>query len=207
MKQKLAAIVILALSIAGFARSESLVEGSLEDGKNNAVTCGACHGADGNSVNPAWPSIAGQNAPYLVRQLHAFKDGERSDVLMSGQAMSLDDEGIRNLAVYFESQVPAAKAISDPSLLDKGRALYTGGNRERAASACIACHGPTGSGNPAAAYPAISGQYAAYTAKQLRDFASDVRKTDGPTKVMRDIAKTLSEDDIIAVSSYIQGLH
>ena len=70
----------------------------------------------------------------------------------------------------------------------------------------MACHGPTGRGNPAASYPSLRGQYAVYTAKQIRDYASDTRKSDGATKVMRDIAKTLSEEDIVAVSSYIQGL-
>ena len=78
---------------------------------------------------------------------------------------------------------------------------------DSAAAACIACHGPNGRGNPAAGYPSIAGQYAKYAAKQLREYASGTRQTDASTKVMRDIASRLSEDDILAVASYIQGLH
>ena len=73
-------------------------------------------------------------------------------------------------------------------------------------AACIACHGPTGNGNPAAGYPALKGQHAAYTAKQLRDYASGTRVSDGKTRVMRDIAGKLSEEEITALASYVQGL-
>lgn len=205
MKKIVALIVLLAFHTA--ARAESLVDGSAEAGKSKALTCGACHGADGNSVNPEWPSIAGQHALYTYEQLKAFKSGLRVNALMSGQAMMLSDQDMRDLAVYFESQTRAAKAVANPATVDKGRSLYLGGDRESGASACIACHGPNGTGNPAANYPAIAGQYAVYTAKALRDYASGARKTDGPTKVMRDIASRLSEEDIKAVASYIQGLH
>lgn len=205
MKKIVALIVLLAFHAA--AHAESLVDGSAGAGKSKALTCGACHGADGNSVNPEWPSIAGQHALYTYEQLKAFKSGLRVNALMSGQAMMLSDQDMRDLAVYFESQTRAAKAVANPATVDKGRSLYLGGDRESGASACIACHGPNGTGNPAANYPAIAGQYAVYTAKALRDYASGARKTDGPTKVMRDIASRLSEEDIKAVASYIQGLH
>lgn len=188
------------------AQGASLIDGSAEDGKSKAVTCGACHGADGNSVNPAWPSIAGQHAQYIAASLASFKDGSRSDVLMSGQSMILEEQDMKDLGAYYSSQAAAAKSVADPSTVDKGESLYRGGNRETGAAACIACHGPTARGNPAASYPSLSGQYAMYTAKQLRDYASDTRKSDGPTKVMRDIAKRLSEEDIVAVASYIQGM-
>ena len=71
---------------------------------------------------------------------------------------------------------------------------------------CIACHGPTGLGNPAASVPSVKGQYAVYAAQQLRNYASGARTSDGATRVMRDIAATLSEEDIVAVSAYMQGL-
>lgn len=206
MKKMFAALAFLA-TMSAAAQAESLVEGSAEAGKAKSLTCGACHGADGNSVNPLWPSLAGQHAAYAYQQLQAFKNGGRVDVLMSSQAMLLQDEDMRNLAVYFESQPPAAKSVPDASTVDKGEALYRGGDKDSGASACMACHGPSGRGNPAADYPVIAGQYAVYTAKQLRDYASGTRTTDGPTKVMRDIASRLSEEDIVAVASYIQGLH
>jgi cytochrome c553 len=191
---------------ATHVQAESLVDGSADAGKVRSLTCGACHGAEGNSSNPAWPNLAGQNAPYLVAQLKAFKEGSRMDPLMSAQAMMLSDEDMADLAVYYESLPAAAQAVADENLLNRGEALYRGGNLEDKTSACLACHGPTGRGNPAAAYPALRGQHAVYVAKQLNDYASGARKSDGKTHMMRDIAATLDNDDIAALSSYVQGL-
>ncbi|MGI9222984.1 MAG: c-type cytochrome [Woeseiaceae bacterium] len=208
MKKTLASILALASMtlVALSARAESLVAGSADAGKAKAITCTACHGPAGNSVNPLWPSIAGQGAPYLLAQLQAFKTGTRSDPLMTSQAMMLSDQDMADLAVYFESLPSAAQAVADPALVDKAEALYRGGDVTDQISACIACHGPTGRGNPAANYPALAGQHSAYSAKQLRDYASGTRKSDGKTRMMRDIAATLSEDEIVALASYIQGL-
>lgn len=200
------AILTCSMFAASSINAQSLVDGSAEAGKARSVTCAACHGPDGNSVNPAWPSIAGQNGPYILKQLQAYKNGSRSDPLMTGQAMALSEQEMRDLAVYFSSQVPAPKAVATPETLKKGQALYRGGDAENSVAACLACHGPTGRGNPAAAYPLLKGQYAAYTATQLRNYASGQRKSDGTTRVMREIAARLDEDDIVAVASYIQGL-
>lgn len=208
MKINLSSLLVLAgLALATTqTQAESLVEGSAEAGKARALTCTACHGPEGNSSSPMWPNIAGQNAPYILAQLKAFKDGTRSDPLMSSQAMILSDDDMANLAVYFESLPGAAQAVADESLLDRGEALYRGGNKENETSACLACHGPTGRGNPAARYPALQGQHAAYTAKQLNDYANSARTSDGKTRIMQDIAASLDKDDIAALSSYVQGL-
>lgn len=205
MNMKFVALALCTL-LAGTALADGIVAGDAEAGKNKAITCGACHGADGNSVNPVWPSLAGQHATYAVAQLQAFKNGTRSEPLMLGQVMTLSDEDMRNLAVYFAGMPAAAKAVADPATVDRGQRLYRGGDSDNKSAACIACHGPSGRGNPAAAYPSLKGQYATYTATQLRAYASGARQSDGPTKVMRDIASSLSEDDIVAVASYIQGL-
>lgn len=208
MKIKLAplfAMASLAL-VATQVQAESLVDGSAESGKAKAVTCVACHGPEGNSAVPVWPNLAGQNAPYLQAQLAAFKDGSRSDAVMAAQAMMLNEQDMADLAVYFESLPGAAQTVADASLVARGEALYRGGNTKNGTAACLACHGPTGRGNPAASYPALQGQHAAYTAKQLNDYASGARTSDGKTRIMRDIAQTLSKDDIEALSSYIQGL-
>ena len=208
MKIKLSPLFVLAgLTLAATQiQAESLVDGSAEAGKARALTCTACHGPEGNSASPMWPNIAGQNAPYLLAQLKAFKDGSRVDPLMSSQAMMLSDEDMANLAVYFESLPAAAQSIADESLLERGEALYRGGNKEDKTSACLACHGPTGRGNPAAKYPSLQGQHAAYTAKQLNAYADRARTTDGKTRIMQDIAANLDKDDIAALSSYVQGL-
>ncbi len=175
------------LFLAG-AQAEPLVEGSIEAGESKSVPCAACHGRDGNSANPAWPSIAGQNAPYIVEQLQAFKDGTRADPLMTPQAMSLSEQDMRDLAVYFASQTAAPRPVASQEALSRGQALYRGGDAEREAAACLACHGPTGRGNPAAAYPMLRGQYATYTAKQLRAYASGERKSDGSTRIIHCLA-------------------
>ncbi len=208
MKIKLSPLFALAgLALASSQiHAASLVDGSGEAGKARALTCTACHGAEGNSVSPVWPNLAGQGAPYILAQLQAFKDGTRKDPLMSGQAMLLSDEDMANLAVYFESLPAAAQAVADESLLDRGEALYRGGSKKNETSACLACHGPTGRGNPAAIYPALNGQHASYVSKQLNDYASGVRITDGKTHMMRDIAASLDKEDIAALSSYVQGL-
>ncbi|MCH9694030.1 MAG: cytochrome c4 [Gammaproteobacteria bacterium] len=208
MKNTLAILFVLTslFLIAAPLKADSLVDGSADAGKSRSLTCTACHGAEGNSSSPMWPNIAGQNAPYLVAQLQAFKNGDRKDPLMSSQAMMLSDEDIDNLAVYFESLPAAAQAVADTSLVDRGESLYRGGDKQDKTSACMACHGPTGRGNPAAGYPALQGQHATYAAKQLNDYAGGTRTTDGKTKIMRDIAATLNADDIAALSSYMQGL-
>ena len=208
MKNTLAYVCALAgITLAAFqAQAESLVDGSADAGKTKAVTCAACHGAAGISANPLWPNIAGQAAPYLVAQLQAFKDGSRQNPLMTSQAMMLSEQDMADLAVYYEGLPAPAQAVADPDLVGKGEALYRGGEVTKQVAACIACHGPTGTGNPAAGYPALKGQHAAYTAKQLRDYASGERVSDGKTRIMREIAGKLSEDEIAALASYVQGL-
>jgi cytochrome c553 len=208
MKIKLASLFATAgLALAAVhAQAESLVDGSIDDGKSKALTCTACHGPEGNSANPLWPNIAGQNAPYTVAQLKAFKEGMRQDPLMTSQAMLLEDEDMADLAVYFESLPVAAQAVKNPDTVGRGEGLYRGGNPDSGVSACLGCHGPTGDGNPAAKYPALRGQHADYIAKQLRDYASGTRTSDGKTSIMRDIASRLREEEIDAVASYVQGL-
>ena len=167
MKNSFARLFVLTTLVSLQANATSLVDGDAAAGKNKAVTCSACHGGEGNSVNPAWPNIAGQNANYIVAQLKAFQPGEndkpalRSDPLMTSMAACrLSDQDIRDLAVYFEGLPAAVNSVADDATVAKAEALYRGGNEENKASACLACHGPTGRGNPAATYPALNGQHA-----------------------------------------------
>ncbi len=199
-------VPLFALLALATAQADSLVAGSVDAGQAKALTCTACHGPEGNSSNGLWPNIAGQHASYIEAQLQAFKDGTRKDPLMSSQALLLSDDDMADLAVYFESLPGAAQAIADPGLLARGEALYRGGNKETGVAACIACHGPSGRGNPASDYPALQGQHAAYTAKQLEAYKDGTRETDGKVRMMRDIAVRLSKEDITALASYVQGL-
>jgi cytochrome c553 len=179
--------------------------GDAAAGQAKAITCAACHGVDGNSLNPEWPSLAGQHESYIVKQLQAFKSGARQNVLMSGQAMALSDQDMADLAAYFAGQKPAKKS-ADPALVDVGQRLYRGGNKDAGVPACLACHGPDGLGNLTAAWPLVAGQQANYTAAQLAAYRSGERKTDGDTQIMRNVAARLTDDEIKAVASYIQGL-
>lgn len=198
-------LAILALTCSWIIAAEAGADGSVEAGKQKSVTCSACHGPDGNnSVNPEWPNLAGQHASYLFAQLQAFKQGTRVNPLMSSQAMLLSEQDMEDLAAYYASQTPAG-GEADPALVRAGEKLYRGGNSARGVSACIACHGPRGRGNPAAMIPVVAGQHAAYAAMQLRAYASGERKSD-MNQMMRNIASVLTEDEITGVSSYLQGL-
>lgn len=200
MKNLVGALLALTL-----LTQQAYASGDAEAGKTKSATCAACHGADGNSVNPQWPSIAGQNASYVVATLQAFKDGTRSDPLMTAQAMMLSDEDMADLAAYFQSQKPTGRT-ANPELAKAGERLYRGGSAESNLTACIGCHGPAGRGNLPAGYPALAAQHATYTAKQLADYQSGARKSDGDAKIMREVAARLTQDEINALAAYIQGL-
>lgn len=199
----LAAIVIGAsLSVSAYAQ-----EGSVEAGRAKAGTCAACHGIDGNSVTPDWPMLAGQHAGYIVRQLQAFKDGERTDVTMKPFADMLSEQDMLDVAAYFAAQTPTPKG-ADPALVNLGEQIYRGGVPERGIAACIACHGPDGAGNPFAAYPRVGHQHAAYVTKQLNAYASGDRRSDVEfNQMMRNVAAPLFPDEIRALASYLQGLN
>ena len=179
--------------------------GNPEAGATKAVVCGACHGADGNSVaDPSWPSLAGLGAGYITEQLQHFKSGKRANPIMMPNAMTLSTEDMEDLAAYFDKQ-PKAGLEADPTYWKAGEKLYRGGDPSRGIPACMACHGPTGVGNSPAKFPALRGQHSVYVAKQLHDYASGARTT-GPNNIMQTISKRLSDDDMRNVASYVQGL-
>jgi cbb3-type cytochrome c oxidase subunit III len=179
--------------------------GDAAAGKDKAKTCAACHGADGNSVNPLWPSLAGQNERYLADTLRAFKSGKRNDAIMAAQASLIADADIDDLAAYYAT-LTATLRTADPDLAAAGERLYRGGDKETGISACMACHGPSGRGNAPAGYPSLTGQHAPYTAKQLSDYQSGARTSDSGTQVMRNVSARLSQEQISAVAAYVQGL-
>jgi len=175
-----------------------------QDAKTKAAACGACHGPDGNSVNPEWPTLAGQHPTYVVAQLHAFKDGARKDPNMNAMAAPLSDQDMTDLAGYFASQTLKVPSV-DAETASAGAKLYRGGNAETGVPACMACHGPNGAGNAAADYPAVRGQHAKYTTLQLNAYKSGARTTD-PKSIMRTIAARMSSEEIDAVSKFMEGL-
>jgi len=196
---------ILAATLFGAIVSNSaLSASSIEAGAAKAVVCQACHGANGNSSNPEWPSLAGLGADYMAEQLKNFKDGKRANPVMMPNATGLSDDDMASLAAYFDS-LPNTGLEADPSYWQAGQKLYRGGDRARGIPACMACHGPTGHGNEPAKFPALRGQQSVYVMKQLNDYASGARAT-GPNGIMQTISKRLSPDDIRNLASYAQGL-
>jgi cytochrome c553 len=172
-------------------------------GKEKSAMCGACHGADGNSAVPTFPSLAGQAEGYLTKQIKDFKSGARKDPVMSGQAAAIDDADIPNLAAYFSSQKRNPNTVTDADLAARGQKLYLGGNMATGVPACSACHGPTGNGNPAAGFPSLSAQHAAYVTTQLQRFKSGEREN----QMMNGTVARMSDDEMKAVAEYITGLH
>jgi cytochrome c553 len=178
--------------------------GNAEAGATKAVVCEACHGANGNSVNPEWPSLAGIGADYIAAQLANFKDMKRNNPIMYPLALALSPTDMADVAAYFDSQ-PNTGLEADPSYWQAGQKLYRAGDKARGIPACMACHGPTGTGNKPAKFPALRGQHSVYIVKQLGDYASGARTT-GPNNIMQTIAKRLTPDDMRNVASYAQGL-
>lgn len=198
------ASLFASFAFAGLFPSAAHAAGDAAKGESKATACIACHGPNGNSANPEWPVLAGQHGPYTHKQLQAFKSGARKNPLMTPMAMSLSEEDMADLAAYFSTQKATGKE-ADPGKLQLGQRIYRSGDPKTGAPACAACHGPTGAGNPPAAYPALRGQYATYVAAQLRNYRAGTRQTD-PNQMMRNVAGTMSDEQIDAVASYVQGL-
>ena len=198
---KLLISMLLTLGITGVAHAA----GDAAAGKAKTAVCAACHGADGNSAIANFPKLAGQNAKYLVKQLKEIKNGVRPVVEMTGLLDNLSDQDLADIGAYFAKQgAQIGHAAKDQ--VEAGQKIYRAGIADKGVAACTACHSPTGAGNASAAFPAVSGQHAAYVEKQLKMFRNAERSND-PNKMMRDIAAKMSDVEIKAVSAYIQGLN
>lgn len=198
---KLLISLLVSLGISGLAHAE----GDAAAGKTKVAVCAACHGADGNSVAGTFPKLAGQNASYLLKQLKDIKAGKRQVAPMTGLLDNLSDQDLEDIAAYFSSQkVQLGQVPKDE--LDKGQKIYRTGIADKGVPACTGCHSPNGKGNASAGFPALSGQHPEYVETQLKNFRAGARSND-PNQMMRDIASRLSDDEIKAVASYVQGLH
>lgn len=219
---------LFALSISlAFMSVPAIVqaEGDAQMGKQHSAACAGCHGADGNSIVPGFPKLAGQHATYLTKQLYAFKSGLRHSAMMASLAMGLKETDIADLAKFYAEQTISANPMptlkeedhnatdakhSDKknkeaeltALLTFGGDLYRNGDLEREVSACIACHGPFGEGNKPAGFPALKGQHADYLIQTLTDFRTGAR-TKASDNIMHMITTKMTEKEIRAVAYYI----
>ncbi|MCK7598131.1 c-type cytochrome [Microbulbifer sp. CAU 1566] len=205
----------LALGMVAFAQLGHAA-GDASAGQAKAAACAACHGADGNSPAPTFPKIAGLGEKYLLKQIHDIKSGARVVPEMTGQLDNMSDQDMADIAAYFAAQniqISGSEAFSvmlnngdNVDGLALGRKIFRAGNSSTGVPACMGCHSPSGQGNAPAGYPRLSGQYAEYVEKQLKAFRSGARANDGDNRVMRSVAKQLSDAEIKALANYVAGV-
>ena len=142
--------------------------GDAKAGEGKAAACGACHGMDGNPADKQYPKLAGQNEAYVARQITLFKTQKRQNA---------DHDGLRRAALASRTCTTSARisrrktslpGVADEKLLERGQALYRGGDATLGVPACMACHGPDGRGMAGAGYPQLAGQWADYVAGQAQ---------------------------------------
>lgn len=201
--------VVAAPAAAPVAKAPA--KGDPAKGKELAAgMCAACHGADGNSVIPANPVLAGQDYDYLLKQMKNFKavDGKpakRVSPVMNGMIAAYEVEQMKDMAAWFASQTPKGGVAKNRNTVEAGQKLYRAGDAEKGIPACASCHGPTGAGLPTQ-FPRVSGQHAEYAEAQLKAFRDGTRAND-PNKMMRAIAMKMTDPEIKAVADYMAGLH
>jgi len=189
------------------AKKDPFTQGDAAAGATKSAACGACHGPTGNSAMAEWPKLAGQGSRFLFDQLKAFKAGARQNPVMQGQVAALSEQDMRDLAAHYTLQKPAP-GVASKDAVAVAQPLYRAGNAGRALPACGACHGPAGAGNVAAGYPRVGGQHATYVAARLRAYRELGSKElpDGNQKMMAAVAAKLSDKEIDALASYVNGL-
>lgn len=219
--KKLLVGVLVSFGLAGFTQAG----GDAAAGKTKAAACAGCHGADGNSLAPNFPKLAGQNVRYLIKQMQDIQCGAlsaeeqakrkcsgRSIAMMAGQLDRFKDQDLADIAAYYASQATSG-GQAKKALVAKGAEIYRAGLRDKGVAACMACHSPSGKGNPPAGFPKLAGQHADYIVAQLKGFRAAAdgdaagRSNDGEAAMMRSIAYRMSDADIDAVSNYISGLY
>ncbi|MHC9084194.1 c-type cytochrome [Luteimonas sp. RIT-PG2_3] len=208
-------------AVAALAKTKP---GDAAAGATKAGTCAACHGLDGNPpAGLPYPRLAGQSERYVSQQLALFKGGQRTTGLAAAMvpfAMDLSAQDMRDLGAYFATQTSGAGIADDTVITDDGpykdlkfyqvgEKLYRSGDTARGIPACMACHGPSGSGNPGPAYPHVAGQEAAYVERRLQEYRAGTPEAHDARlfHIMATVSKSLTDQEITALASYLQGLH
>ncbi len=197
--------------------------GDAAAGETKAIACAACHGSDGNSADPQYPKLAGQHEHYIAKQLAMYKSGARANAIMLGFAATLSAQDMRDIGAHFAKQkinpglADESKIANELSpnkglrIVDVGARLYRGGDATRGIPACGACHGPSGRGMPGPSYPMVGGQHSGYIATSLTRFRTTApgaaELKDERYAAMAQIAARLTDEEILALSSYLEGLH
>lgn len=201
-------LLLTSLQAQAQAQEGGPTGGDAAVGQSKAAICAACHGADGNSMVPQWPKLAGQHAAYLERQTNLIKSGARPVPEMTGIVASMSEQDFADISAYYATQKNNG-GLADETLSAQGEQLWRAGNAETGVPACMACHGPGGEGNPLSGYPALAGQHGVYTSRMLERFRAGENwgEKDASSHVMNGVAARLSDEEIAAVASFIQGLY
>ena len=198
--------LVLPLVLLGCWHAVAQAAGDPAAGEAKAGTCLACHGPDGNSVNPLWPKLAGQHPGYTMKQLKELQASEtRSNAMMAPMIKDLSEEDMEDIAAFYASR-PRSGGFASEERVALGEKVYRGGNLDSGVAACMGCHGPRGLGDPLGSFPALAGQHAAYVVIQLKAFRSGERSNDS-SGMMRDVVRWMSDEEMLAVAEYIAGLH
>ena len=196
--------------------------GDAAAGQTKAGACAACHGLDGNAMQQNAPRIAGMPERYIADQLHLFKSGQRTGglaAIMAPFASILSAQEMRDVGAWYASQ-KAGSGVADDTLIAEGpnkgmkfyqvgERLFRSGDPARGLPACMACHGPSGAGNPGPAYPSLHGQDSAYVTRRLEEYRAGTTTYANPAhfNLMATVSKSLSDEEIRSLASYVQGLH
>ena len=208
-----------AAPVAPLVDAKPATPGDAKAGQAKAGACAACHGLDGNSSDKQYPKLAGQHERFIWRQLKLFKSGERENPIMQGMAAALSEQDMRDIGAYFATQkvLPgvaddspiAAGAYAGKKFFQVGEQIFRAGKPAAGVPACLACHGPTGRGNPGPAFPSLGGQHSTYTAARLQFFRGGGiwGKEVNANVIMSQVSHNLSDEEIQGLSTYIEGLH
>lgn len=166
--------------------------------------CAACHGVDGNSLDPANPKLAGQLEGFLVLQLRNYKSGERPHPVMATMAKPLSERDIQALARHYSAQAPMRHdGAADPALLRRGETVFKVG--KPGAPACQYCHGAAGQG-VAPVFARLAGQHPEFIVASLRPYRKESKFGNPYAHVMKAVVQEWSDDDIRAVAAYVGAL-
>ncbi len=174
--------------------SRAKTASSIEAGNVRALLCKYCHGDDGNSKKDTIPNLAGQNTTYLIRQFEYFASGKRNNKTMNQIAQILSPEDRVNIAMFYSSQKVKKQDHYRPELYETGKRIFE--------TRCFVCHGHDGHGKEE--LPRVAGQPAEFLKRTLASYTSSVVKR--AETQMSAVARTLSHDDIEAVTSYLTTL-
>lgn len=192
------------------------VRGDAAAGAKKAAVCFACHGANGVSVAPTFPRLAGQRPEFLYHRLVSFKRADPKDPYYSVSPMTpnvahLSDTDMRDLAAYFSSQTPPAAEPAAAAAPGTGEALFLAGDAARGIPPCQGCHGaeaagPSISTGRYAAYPSLRGQYAPYLIARLTSFRKNLPHDTTNDFIMGGVAQTLDDESIQAIAAWLSSL-